>query len=199
MIDRDLGDVMAADGYVVTPARSGAALLAHARDEPPELIVLDVGRSGLDALTVCRSLSRAGLAQAISMTARRADPRSRVDRPAASTRRGTGRARQLPRQERLGRLRLDRAGRRAFVDQDELRLSPRLWDLLAYFVTRPGYVFSRPTLLRDVWGRNDMPGKTVDVHIRWLRQQLDRFGSLGFQISTVRGAGYRLDELPDGG
>jgi two-component system alkaline phosphatase synthesis response regulator PhoP len=99
-------------------------------------------------------------------------------------------------EDRLGRLRIDRAGRRAMVDETELKLTPKEWELLAYLVRRPGRVFTREILLEQVWGYNYLGDrKTVDVHIRWLREKLGRFGKLGFEIVTVRGAGYRLDPV----
>jgi DNA-binding response OmpR family regulator len=100
-------------------------------------------------------------------------------------------------EDKVGRLRIDRAGRRAFVDDEEVRLAPKEWDLLAYLVHRPGRVFTREILLEQVWGYNYLGDrKTVDVHIRWLREKLARFGKLGLEITTVRGVGYRLDVVP---
>jgi DNA-binding response OmpR family regulator len=102
--------------------------------------------------------------------------------------------------ERLGRLVIDRAGRRALVDGVELKLTPKEWDLLAYLVHRPGRVFTREILLEQVWGYTYMGDrKTVDVHIRWLREKLGHFRQLGFEITTVRGVGYRLDPAPVAG
>ena len=99
-------------------------------------------------------------------------------------------------EDRLGRLTIDRAGRRAMIDDTELKLAPKEWELLAYLVRRPGRVFTREILLEQVWGYSYLGDrKTVDVHIRWLREKLGRFGKLGFQIVTVRGAGYRIDPM----
>jgi DNA-binding response OmpR family regulator len=100
-------------------------------------------------------------------------------------------------EDRVGRLRIDRAGHRAFVDDEEVRLAPKEWELLAYLAHRPGRVFTREILLEQVWGYNYVGDrKTVDVHIRWLREKLARFGKLGMEITTVRGVGYRLDVVP---
>jgi DNA-binding response OmpR family regulator len=103
-------------------------------------------------------------------------------------------------EDRVGRLRIDRAGHRVFIDGEELRLTPKEWELLAYLARRPGRVFTREILLEQVWGYNYMGDrKTVDVHVRWLREKLQRFGPLGFEIVTVRGTGYRLDLVPSAG
>jgi DNA-binding response OmpR family regulator len=96
--------------------------------------------------------------------------------------------------DRIGRLRIDRAGRRIFIDDLELHLSPKEWDLLVYLVSRPGHVVSRKELLRELWQKNHVKEEnTVKVHVRWLRQKFEMFDHLGFRIVTVRGSGYRLD------
>jgi two-component system phosphate regulon response regulator PhoB len=74
----------------------------------------------------------------------------------------------------------------------EVALSRREFDLLSFLLARPGRVHTRETLLQQVWG----PGfggdrKTVDVHVRWLREKFA--GAAPFSIATVRAAGYRLD------
>src|SRR5438105_15835882 len=67
-------------------------------------------------------------------------------------------------EDRLGRLTIDRAGRRAMIDDTELKLAPKEWELLAYLVRRPGRVFTREILLEQVWGYNYLGDrKTVDV------------------------------------
>ena len=100
-------------------------------------------------------------------------------------------------EDRIGHLRVDRAGRRAFIGDEELKLTPKEWDLLAYLAHHPGRVFTREILLEQVWGYNYLGDrKTVDVHVRWLREKIAPFNDLGFRIATVRGAGYRLDPVP---
>ncbi|MER3438146.1 MAG: DNA-binding response regulator, partial [Chloroflexota bacterium] len=78
-----------------------------------------------------------------------------------------------------------------------LALKPKEFDLLAYFARHPGIVLSREALLREVWGY-DIPidTRTVDVHIRWLRQKLGADDNDRQWIETVRGYGYRFAVPP---
>lgn len=92
---------------------------------------------------------------------------------------------------RLGDLRMDTATRRVFVGDTEVRLTNREYQLLQYLMENRGIPVGRDVLLNRVWGY-EFQGetRTVDVHIRFLRQKL---GSAGKRIETVRGMGYRID------
>jgi two-component system phosphate regulon response regulator PhoB len=91
-----------------------------------------------------------------------------------------------------GKLRLDPAGHRVRVDGAEVNLGPTEYRLLKFLMENPERVFSRGQLLDQVWGRNVyVEERTVDVHVRRLRQALEPFGVDGY-VQTVRGAGYRL-------
>ncbi len=203
------------EGYQVTLARDGAEALARAREGHLDLILLDLMLPELTGLEVCRILRQEGNVPIIMLTAKESEIDKIVGlqlgaddyitkpfslgelfaRMTAVLRRSDQReARGETEEDRIGRLRIDRAGRRAFVDAEELRFTPKEWELLAYLARRPGRVFTREILLEQVWGYNYLGDrKTVDVHVRWLREKLGRFGSLGFEIVTVRGVGYRLD------
>jgi DNA-binding response OmpR family regulator len=100
--------------------------------------------------------------------------------------------RTIPERESFGNFTLDRAARRVTMDNQEVRLTAREFDLLSHLLANPGRVQSRERLLQQVWGE-DFSGesKTVDVHIRWLREKFAEVAP--FAIVTVRGAGYRLD------
>jgi len=87
---------------------------------------------------------------------------------------------------------LDRAARRVTLDGEEVKLTAREFDLLSFFLAHPGRVHSRRYLLEQVWRYNYVgDAKTVDVHVRWLRQKFA--GRAPFEIVTVRGVGYRVD------
>jgi two-component system phosphate regulon response regulator PhoB len=91
-----------------------------------------------------------------------------------------------------GQLRLDPAGHRVRVNGAEVALGPTEYRLLKFLLENPERVFSRGQLLDRVWGRNVyVEERTVDVHVRRLRQALEPFGVDGY-VQTVRGAGYRL-------
>lgn len=94
---------------------------------------------------------------------------------------------------RLGSLVVNRARREATLGDQPLPLRPREFDLLFYLAAAPDVVHSRKVLLQRVWGYDfPMDTRTVDVHIRWLRQKLEQYPRHGLRIETVRGFGYRL-------
>ena len=87
------------------------------------------------------------------------------------------------------------------LDRHELRrgaasipLRPKEYELLAYLVRRPGRTFTRDELLNDVWDINFAGGtRTVDVHVRWLRQKIEPDPTTPVHLITVRGTGYRFE------
>ncbi len=205
------------EGYRVSVAEDGVQALAKARQGRPDLVLLDLMLPELSGTEVCRILRREGDVPIIMLTAKAGEVEKVVGlqigaddyitkpfslselfaRIAAVLRRSEQRqVREAAEEERIGRLRIDRAGRRAYIDAAELRLTPKEWELLAYLVHRPGRVFTREMLLEQVWGYKYLGDrKTVDVHIRWLREKLQPFGPPGFEVVTVRGVGYRLDPV----
>ena len=207
------------EGYQVTVATDGAQALVKARESQPDLILLDLMLPELSGLEVCRILRQEGTVPIIMLTAKESEVdkvvglqlgaddyitkpfslRELFARMTAVLRRSEQReVRAGLEEDRVGRLRIDRAGRRALIDDQELHLTPKEWELLAYLTRRPGRAFTREILLEQVWGYTYLGDrKTVDVHVRWLREKLGRFKDLGFQIVTVRGTGYRLDLIKE--
>jgi two-component system cell cycle response regulator CtrA len=98
--------------------------------------------------------------------------------------------------EEFGDFRFDRGARSVRVRDETLRLSPKEFDLLSFLLANPGRVHSREQLIRRVWGPKFFgERKTVDVHVRWLREKFEPFEALPFRITTVYGVGYRLDRI----
>jgi DNA-binding response OmpR family regulator len=98
----------------------------------------------------------------------------------------------IPEQDSIGAFSIDRAARRVILDSQEIRLTAREFDLLSYLLAYPNRVHTRDVLLENVWGREfNGDRKTVDVHIRWLREKFE--ARAPFEIVTVRGIGYRMD------
>lgn len=94
---------------------------------------------------------------------------------------------------RLGDLVVNRARREAMLGKQSLSLRPREFDLLYFLVSHPNVVHSRKVLLQRVWGYDyPIDTRTVDVHVRWLRQKLEQDSRYRARIETVRGFGYRL-------
>jgi DNA-binding response OmpR family regulator len=207
------------EGFQVTVAGDGVQGLEAARRDAPDLIVLDIMLPRLDGLSVCRIVRRESEVPIIMLTARQDE----VDRIAGlelgaddyiakpfslgeflarvrailrrSERRPAGDRRELL---EVGRLRLDTAARRAWRAGSELTLPQKEFDLLSCLMRNRGIALTRDLLLERVWG-DDFLGdsRTVDVHIRWLREKVEANPAQPVYIQTVRGVGYRLEAPPD--
>ena len=201
-------------GYAVTEAYDGALGLRLARTSRPDLVLLDLMLPGMSGMEFCRALRRSSRVPIIMVTAKDSEVdkivglelgaddyitkpfsiREVLARVNAVLRRSRSEAaeRSVPERETLGSFSIDRPARRIQLDGADVKVTAREFDLLSYLLANPGRVHSREVLIPQVWG----PGfggdyKTVDVHIRWLREKFA--GKAPFQIVTVRGAGYRLD------
>jgi DNA-binding response OmpR family regulator len=201
---------LAKAGYGVQIERSGDAGLAAVRSLRPAAVVLDVGLPGMDGIDVCRALRSEGDWTPVLFVTARDDevdrvvglelgaddyitkpfsPRELVARVTSVLRR-TRAAADPARPMQLGELSVDTVRHRAFVDGAEITLTATEFDLLAYLMRRPGWVFSRDQLLSEVWGYSSPAGtRTVDVHIAQLRAKLGPASP----IRTVRGVGYSVD------
>ncbi len=201
-----------AEGYVVHTAEDGASALEQARELELDLIVLDVMLPELDGLTVCRIIRRESQVPIILLTARGTETdkiiglESGADdyivkpfslgeflaRVRAALRRGRTSA---PETEILSEdIRLDLVSRRVYRGEEELQLAPREFELLATLMRNQGAVLTRELLLAQIWGPDYVVDtRTVDVHIRWLRQKIEDDPSQPDRIQTVRGVGYRFE------
>jgi DNA-binding response OmpR family regulator len=206
-------------GFTVQEARDGATGLRTARTAPPDLILLDLMLPGMSGFDFCRALRRTSRVPIIMITAKDTEVdkivglelgaddyitkpfsvREVLARVNAVLRRASGEGqdpRGVAEREAIGAFTIDRAARRVRLGGEEVKLTVREFDLLSYLVAHPGRVHTRDVLLENVWGR-EFSGdrKTVDVHIRWLREKFA--GKAPFDIVTVRGIGYRLDVSAD--
>jgi DNA-binding response OmpR family regulator len=203
------------EGYRVSEAKTAEEALRAFRSVRPDIILLDLMLPGMSGFEVCRIMRQESPVPIIMLTAKDqeldkvlglgvgADDyitkpfglQELFARMTAVMRRSSGQAAaeaQLPDVETLGGLVLDRAARRATLDDEEVKLTAREFDLLSFFLAHPGRVHSRRHLLEQVWRYNYVgDAKTVDVHVRWLRQKFA--GRAPFEIVTVRGVGYRVD------
>lgn len=202
-----------AEGHEVDTAADGERGLELARASEYDLLVLDVMLPKLDGLTVCRILRRESSVPIILLTARGSETDKIIGletgaddyivkpfslgeflaRVRAALRRGA--VQREPMHELVsGDLRLDLTAHRAWRQAVEIALAPREFDLLAALMRHRGAVLTRDLLLARVWGE-DYPGdaRTVDVHIRWLRQKVEEDPSEPRRILTVRGMGYRFE------
>jgi DNA-binding response OmpR family regulator len=200
------------EGYEVHTVEDGEAALVLAHELNPDLVVLDVMLPKLDGLTVCRILRRRSQVPIIVLTARGTEADKIVGletgaddyivkpfslgeflaRVRAALRRGTVAAAtdELSSED----LRIDLISRRAYLGETELQLAPKEFDLLATLMRHAGAVLTRDLLLTRVWGDDYLgDARTVDVHIRWLRQKIEEDPSNPERIVTLRGVGYRFE------
>jgi DNA-binding response OmpR family regulator len=199
-----------ADGFEVAEAADGGAALAAMRDQPPDLVLLDVMMPGIDGLEVLRQLRTFSDVYVILVTARAEEVDKLVGLGVGaddyvtkpfSPREVTARVKAVLRRDRVlhnveqATLRfdgvtIDTAGRQVVAKGAPVMLSSLEFDLLAALAAAPGRVFSRAQLLERVWGY-DFYGdeRVVDVHIRSLRARLGDPAGDPRLIATVRGAG----------
>ena len=199
--------------HEVVEASDGETALRLVRDEPADLVVLDLMLPGIDGLEVCRRLREhrdvpvimltalgaeedrvAGLEQgADDYVAKPFSPRElalRVD----SVLRRTGESRDaVPAVLTDGNLVLDGPRHTVSVDGGPVVLTAREFDLLRFLLTHPGRAFSRDDLLQHVWGWSFGDRSTVTVHVRRLREKVERDPTRPERLMTVWGVGYRWE------
>ncbi len=203
------------EGYAVILANDGVRGLELARREQPDLMVLDIMLPRLDGFSVCRILRQESDIPIIMLTARQDE----VDRIAglelgaddyiskpfslgeflarvrAIMRRTERQPRSINREVlEAGSLRVDTSSRRAWRGTTELTLPQKEFDLLTCLIRNRGIALSRDLLLERVWGLDFLgDSRTVDVHIRWLREKIEGDPARPRYIQTVRGVGYRFE------
>lgn len=205
-----------AEGYEVVTAADGEAGLAEAREKEFDLIVLDVMLPKLDGLSLCRLIRKDSTMPILLLTARGTEVDKIVGlesgaddyivkpfglgeflaRVRAALRRAATASTAPAARDRLesGGLALDLIARRAYNGERELKLTHKEFDLLAELMRNAGAVLSRDLLLQKVWGYDYVgDSRTVDVHIRWLREKIEDDASQPKRITTVRGVGYRFE------
>jgi DNA-binding response OmpR family regulator len=202
-------------GFSVHEASDGASGLRTARTSRPDLILLDLMLPGMSGFDFARALRKSSRVPIIMITAKDAEIdkivglelgaddyitkpfsiREVLARVNAVLRRAQPEANEpksIPEQDSIGSFSIDRAARRVILGGQEIKLTAREFDLLSYLLAFPSRVHTRDVLLENVWGREfNGDRKTVDVHIRWLREKFE--ARAPFEIVTVRGIGYRMD------
>lgn len=204
------------EGYSVLTASRGDDGLKLAREKHPDLIVLDVMLPGIDGMQVCRLLRRDMQVPIIMLTALGGEGdrvagldtgaddympkpfgmRELMARIRALLRRSGPRAEPDvgPTMVVSRDLQVDRERREVRRDGSVVKLKPKEFELLLFFVQHPGRVFTREQILDEVWGYDFYGGpRTVDVHIRWLRQKIEDDPSAPQRLRTVRGSGYLFE------
>jgi DNA-binding response OmpR family regulator len=210
------------DGYVVEAVGDGRSALEAARRLKPDLIVLDLMLPELDGFEVARIL-RKEMTTAILMLTARDDEIDRVVglevgaddyltkpfsmrellarvkaqlRRARLIREEMGKSGEAVPHETLtfGSLILNLTRREVTLDGKPLQLKPKEYELLVFLAEHKGHMLSREFILERVWGWDFIgDSRTVDVHVRWLRQKIEPDAAHPQRIVTVRGGGYRFE------
>jgi DNA-binding response OmpR family regulator len=215
LITRPLAAALEQSSYRVTVAHTGQRGLELALSEKPDVVILDVLMPAMDGWQVCQALRQHSTVPILMLTALGEE----VDRILGlelgaddyltkpfSTRELLARLRALLRRVKLDRgdpketgalqagdLSLDLVTRRAFKGYDELTLRYKEFELLSFLMSQPGKAVTRAELFDKVWGTDWLGDtRTLDVHIRWLREKIEDHPSEPRYIQTVRGVGYRF-------
>jgi phosphate regulon transcriptional regulator PhoB len=196
-------------------AADGDTGLQLARSAQPDLILLDLMLPGVGGLDVCRALRRESDVPIIMLTAKDSEidkivglevgaddyitkpfsVREVLARIRAVLRRAGNRAENAAEEIQVDQLVINFAKHAVTVDGHPVTLSPKEFDLLKILIRNRGRVMTRDLLLDRVWGEDAfVEPRTVDVHIRWLREKIEQDPSHPVLIQTVRGAGYRFKE-----
>lgn len=208
------------EGYDVILAADGEEALALTRKNAPDLIVLDIMLPRIDGLQVLRTLREESTVPIILLSAR-GEEIDRVlglelgaddylTKPFAM-RELVARVRAMIRRIRMspdepgatvdatrgllvsGPLIIDPSARQVRLGENRIELKPKEFDLLHYLARHPGVAISRDSLLREVWGYEfPIDTRTIDVHIRGIRQKIEADAGQPAFIETVRGHGYRF-------
>ena len=206
------------DGYKVQPAMDGEQGLELARRLEPSMIILDIMLPKLDGIEVCRILRRESNVPILMLTAKSEEidrvvglelgaddyvtkpfsMRELLARTKAILRRyslsASDNAKDSGKVLKAGKLEVNISKHVVTLDGATLELKPREFDLLALLVENAGRALTRDQILESIWGR-DYYGdtRTVDVHIRWLREKIEGDPGSPKRIITIRGVGYRFD------
>jgi DNA-binding response OmpR family regulator len=201
------------EGYEVEVAMDGDAAVARARAFRPDLIVLDLMLPEMSGLDVCRIL-RTEMATPIIMLTAKAEEVDKVVglevgaddyltkpfgmRELLARVRSLLRRAAMPAEEKetmvAGDIVIDLKRREVRRDGQPLNLKPKEYDLFLFLARNRGRALTRDQILSGVWGYDFLgDSRTVDVHVRWLREKIEDEPGKPIRLMTVRGAGYRFD------
>ena len=212
-----ISDYLIGEGYEVVKAYNGVEALDKMRQDCPDLVILDIMLPRLDGFEVCKQMRAESTVPILMVTAKGSDvdkivgleigaddyipkpfnPRELVARVKAILRRTYRQDYQSSQTTTLKykALSIDTERRRVTIGNRLLELTMKEFDLLLFLMRNPGHVYSRDHLLDYVWGQDSFVGaRTVDVHIRRLREQIETDASHPQYIKTVWGVGYKFTD-----
>jgi DNA-binding response OmpR family regulator len=216
LISEPVVEALKSNGYEVLAASDGKQGLSLVLDREPDLVLLDIMLPQMDGWEVCRSIRTESTVPVVMITALNDEvdrilglelgaddylPKPFSTRELLARVRATLRRVQFERQHYdkapseliIGDIRLDLDGRRAHRSDEELNLRYKEFELLTLLMSRAGTAVSRAELFDEVWGTDWLGDtRTLDVHIRWLREKLEDDPGNPHYVKTVRGVGYRF-------
>ena len=205
------------EGFEVVEAFDGEEALKKAFEINPDIIILDLMLPGLDGFEVCREIRKKEEIPIIMLTAKGEDidkvlglelgaddymtkpfnPRELLARIKAILRRSSGREAGVRKQIRIGPLWIDLLQHRVRLKGQEVGLTAKEFALLSFLASNAGRVYSRDKLLEEIWGYDYFgDARTVDVHIRHLREKIEEDPGSPRLILTVWGTGYKFRGEP---
>ncbi len=207
-----IGYNLSAEGYNVVTAQNGVEAIKNAKKHKPKLIILDVMMPEMDGIEACEKLRLIpelsetvitfltargeDYSQVAGFEAGADDYITKPIKPKVLTSKVKSLLRRFKTQDdsqqilKLGNITINREEYKIFVDTQEMVLPRKEFELLSLLASKPGKVFKREDILDRVWG-NDVVvgGRTIDVHIRKLREKI---GEQKFK--TIKGVGYKFVE-----
>jgi two-component system, OmpR family, response regulator RegX3 len=203
-----------AEGFRVQVAHDGPMALARFRETKPDLVILDIMLPGLDGIEVCKRIRKDSDVPVIMLTAKAREidkvvglevgaddyvtkpfgMMELIARVRAALRRTTKPTETEPVLARHG-VQLDVSRHQVTVDGQIVEMRPKEFDLLRMLMTNAGRVVDRSSLLDAVWGEDEfIDTRTLDVHVRRLRQKMEIDAGNPTRVLTVRGIGYKFAE-----
>ncbi len=193
--------------FYTLAAHSGRQALVQAKNQLPDVIIVDTTSSRLNTRRLCRSLRAETHAILIALATNPAKsdtvgfahlvlPKSTAPKKLVQRVRSALDSRP-PRELRVANLLLDMERRRVSRGNRVHKLTPKEFDLLKLFMEHSGEIVSRKALMKEIWDTDYLGDtRTLDVHIRWLREKIEDDPSNPRRLVTVRGQGYRLEGKP---
>ena len=204
-----LSDFLEAEGYDVYLALSGEEALELYGEEGVKLIILDILVPGIDGFAVCSKIRENAHNPIIIVSAKEGKEDKLnglllgaddyIEKPydidiLLAKVKGIFKRRYSTEEIVEGNIRLDKVGRHLYVDGKELSVTAKELDLMIYLMENKGKVLSKEELFHKIWGfDSDSEPQTLTVHIKWLREKLEKNPKKPEHIQTVWGIGYRFD------
>jgi len=209
-------DYLEANNYIVSIERTGTGGLKNALENEYDLILLDIMLPGIDGFQICREVRKVKETPILFVTAKREDidkirglglgADDYVVKPFSPSELVARVTAHINRYERLvtkqadkvdviesGSLTIEKKSRRVFLENNEIILANKEFDLLLFLASNPNIVFSKDTLFDKIWGFDSLgETSTVTVHVNRIREKIEKDMNNPQYIETVWGAGYRF-------